>query len=381
MSRLATTVVLCALAYASAAIAQLKPEVLEPLPADPEKRIFYGEHYDPQEYVKCLERRARENRDPRVEGCYIYRERLEPLDPKRRDEFGDFYDPAKFHECRARVDKNDMQCEYLKLRRVMQPEHWPYVNVAKPKLPDGPNPPVYKWHMNAKRYFDALCTAEAGEFIYKTVDNVEGVYQIRPRVGASHYTLRDRYVMEDPYGFTAGEADNAPAIFVGPKKYRFFEVPVERERIRDAGLDGKYYDASIFLRPAPGDKVARYFGYDDRSTKSLKKEYDSKLKSRYGYTWREIKRPHGRENAIAGGELIVLDLQTNEVLGVRRGFIISGNVRNVKSEIQWEIGTVCPRLTDRPGWPKDFDFTYWFVSKVLRPATSATGRSNAAERK
>jgi hypothetical protein len=127
--------------------------------------------------------------------------------------------------------------------------------------------------------------------------------------------------------------------------------------------------------------VARYFGYDDRNTKSLKKEYDSKPKSRYGYTWRGIKRPHDRENAIAGGELIVLDLQTNEVLGIRRGFIISGNVRNVKSGIQWEIGTVCPRLTDRPGWPKDFDFTYWFVSKVLKPATSGGGEGDAAERK
>ena len=35
------------------------------------------------------------------------------------------------------------------------------------------------------------------------------------------------------------------------------------------------------------------------------------------YVWRGITRPHDREMGIAGGELIVLDLQTNEVLGVQ----------------------------------------------------------------
>jgi hypothetical protein len=380
MTFLRAMLALCGFATAAVALAQAKPQVPEPLPTDPKKRIYYGEYYDPEKYLKCWEKWIKFG-DPRGITCEKYRERLEPLDPARRDLFGEFYDPKKYHECRARVQKNDMQCEYLKLRRIVQREIWPYPDIAKPKLPEAPNPSVYKWHMKAKEYFDALCKAEAGEFIYRTVDNVEGVYQIRPREGASHYTLRDRYVMEDPYGYTQTEAERAPNIFVGPKKYRFFEVPIEREHIRDKGLDGKYFHDSVFQRPGSGDKVARYYGYDNRDPRSLKKEYDTKLKSRYGYTWREIKRPKDRENAIVGGELIVLDLQTNEILGIRRGFIISGNVRNVESGIQWEIGTVCPRLTDRPGWPKDFDFTYWFVSKVLKPATSETGRSNAAERK
>ena len=373
-------IVICGLLFATTILAQSKAETLEPLPADPKTRMYYGELYDPERYAKCVNDWAKRGGDPRVRYCDIYKERLEPLDPKRRDEFGEFYNPAKFHECRSRVRENDMQCEYLKLRRIVQREIWPYPAVPKPKLPEPTNPEVYRPWMTAKGYFDALCKAEAGEFIYKVVENVQGVYQVRPRAGASHYTLRDRYVMEDPYGFTRGEADNAPAIFLGPKKYQFFEVPVERERIRDAGLDGKHYDPSIFVRPGPSDTIARYYGYDDRSTKTLKKEYDSKLKSRYGYTWREIKRPRDREHAVVGGELIVLDLQTNDVLGIRRGFIISGNVRNVTSGIQWEIGTVCPRLTDRPGWPKDFDFTYWFVSKVLRHA-SPSGGGDAAERK
>jgi len=52
----------------------------------------------------------------------------------------------------------------------------------------------------------------------------------------------------------------------------------------------------------------------------MKLEYDTKSRARYGFTWRGVKRPHDREMGIAGGELIVLDLQTKEVMGVRRGY-------------------------------------------------------------
>ena len=45
------------------------------------------------------------------------------------------------------------------------------------------------------------------------------------------------------------------------------------------------------------------------------------LKSRYGFTWRGITRPHDRELGIAGGEVHRFDLQTNEVLAVRRGYL------------------------------------------------------------
>lgn len=58
----------------------------------------------------------------------------------------------------------------------------------------------------------------------------------------------------------------------------------------------------------------------------MKLEKVSALKSRYGYTWRGIRRPHDRELGIVGGELIVMDMLSNEVLAVRRGFIRSGYV-------------------------------------------------------
>src|SRR5574339_72189 len=39
----------------------------------------------------------------------------------------------------------------------------------------------YRPGMTPEQYFDHLCKSEAGEFIYKTVENVEGLYLMRPR--------------------------------------------------------------------------------------------------------------------------------------------------------------------------------------------------------
>ena len=39
----------------------------------------------------------------------------------------------------------------------------------------------YKPGMTPQDYFDHLCKTEAGEFIYKTVANVEGLFLMRPR--------------------------------------------------------------------------------------------------------------------------------------------------------------------------------------------------------
>ncbi|MCS6319917.1 MAG: hypothetical protein H8K05_19540, partial [Nitrospira sp.] len=43
----------------------------------------------------------------------------------------------------------------------------------------------YKPGMTSQEYFDHLCKAEAGEFIYKTVENVDGLYMMRPRTKAT----------------------------------------------------------------------------------------------------------------------------------------------------------------------------------------------------
>lgn len=81
--------------------------------------------------------------------------------------------------------------------------------------------------------------------------------------------------------------------------------------------------------------------------------------TRYGITWRGIKRPNDREMGIAGGELIVLDLETHEVLGVRRGYAFYRG--------SWEITALCPHFGYFGGFDKATAFTAWFTMKVARP--------------
>jgi hypothetical protein len=61
---------------------------------------------------------------------------------------------------------------------------------------------------------------------------------------------------------------------------------------------------------------------------------------------------------IAGGELIVLDLQTMEVMGVRRGYAIWNGAWTAR---------VCPRYGYNGGEDKGTRFSSWFLAKVARP--------------
>src|SRR5512147_1589890 len=70
-----------------------------------------------------------------------------------------------------------------------QPEPVPEQWVATPegrfahsiKVPNPvPKDSGYRRGMSSEEYFQHLCRREAGEFIYRTVDNVEGFYFMRP---------------------------------------------------------------------------------------------------------------------------------------------------------------------------------------------------------
>jgi uncharacterized membrane protein YgcG len=82
----------------------------------------------------------------------------------------------------------------------------------------------YKPGMTSKEYFDHLCKTEAGEFIYKTVENVEGIFMMRPRREATDWELEHLYVLEDPYGYvTEGSAETGRELLVRPGAYVFLE--------------------------------------------------------------------------------------------------------------------------------------------------------------
>ena len=199
----------------------------------------------------------------------------------------------------------------------------------------------YRAGMSSEEYFKDLCQREAGGFILRTVDGVDGVMRMRPRPLATHYMKQHLYAHEDPYGYRDWEARTPATRLVGPGSYQFHEVAIAGEG------EGR---------------VIRYSGYDGRNSRTLNSEQAASPRSRYGFTWRGVTRPNDRELGIAGGELIVLDIQTGEVLAVKRGFVRTGDVQGVPPGIWWPTAAVCPReegsaLFMLPN----------FVTQILRP--------------
>lgn len=265
-------------------------------------------------------------------------------------------------------------CDPLKLKPIdpLATEEGRFAHSIKipNPVPEGSG---YKPGMTTKEYFEHLCKTEAGEFIFKTVEEVEGVYQMRPRVMATDYEMMHLYALEDPYNAYETLSEES---YVNPRyadavkkrgydlykpdqNYKYIEkpIPTHRENVTD-GV--KYLRYS---RPNT-DKLVLENGqymYPYGQQPPMFEERVKDLKSRYGFTWRGIRRLHDRELGIVGGEVIVLDLQTNEVLAIRRGYAASsGKTKETVAGIWWLSAAKCPR--SMPG------VEHSFIHKVLKPS-------------
>ena len=177
------------------------------------------------------------------------------------------------------------------------------------KIPNPvPRDSGYRPGMTSQQYFEHLCKTEAGEFIYKTVEKVEGLFMMRSRKRATDYELEHLYALEDPFGEIGGEHHSPAEYFVQPHigRYRFLELPAGdevhqgtkryRRFFRDKNaISGKDYQTVI-----DGKAVFVPYIVGELETKTIS--------SKYGFTWRGIARRQGRDLGIAGSELIVLDL-------------------------------------------------------------------------
>jgi hypothetical protein len=261
------------------------------------------------------------------------------------------------------------------------------------KIPNPvPEDSGYKPGMTTKEYFEHLCKVEAGEFIFKTVENIEGIMQMRPRAEATDYMLQHLYVLEDPYGQTYGEeftmgpealkAGTIQSGYVNPRyadavkiqdvnkrayrlykpdqNYKFLEKPIPAPS-QDSAYGAKYLR---YTRPNTDKLIfenGQYMYPGDQQPKMIEEQV-KELKSRYGFTWRGITRPHDRELGIAGGEVIILDLQTNEVLAVRRGYLASGKSLETVGGIWWLGASACP--------PNRSGEIHALLHKVVKPTKS-----------
>ncbi|MDH4305459.1 MAG: hypothetical protein OEV53_15490 [Nitrospira sp.] len=273
----------------------------------------------------------------------------------------------------------DTTCDPLKLKppEPLATEEGRFAHSIKIPNPV-PGDSGYQPGMSTKEYFTHLCKNEAGEFIYKTVENVEGIMQMRPRVMATDYELMHLYALEDPYNAYQSLSEES---YVNPPysdAVKTKDVKKRAYRVYRPDQNYKFLEKPIPTLLQNPDDGAKYFRYTRPNTHKL--EFESgqyiypgdqepaligqqvrELKSRYGFTWRGITRPHDRELGIAGGEVIILDLQTKEVLAVRRGYAASGGkTLETVAGIWWLNAAKCP--ASMPGDER------YFIHKVLKPS-------------
>ncbi|HEX2827747.1 MAG TPA: hypothetical protein VHP37_15445 [Burkholderiales bacterium] len=222
--------------------------------------------------------------------------------------------------------------------------------------------------MTADDYFSALCNAEAGDFIYRRVVDVAGIVELRPRLVPTDYELQHLYALEDPFGVAFGVPSIATQnVWVQPFVGRYTFVDVVRTTSTGPRITTYYRDLKdtqpSYQTFVAGRYVVIPYVVSERES--------PKLSARYGFTWRGIKRPVDREFGIAGGELIVVDVTTAEVLALRRGFVKTGTAVNSFAGVWWLGAAGCPQnARDRNGRREKL-LHHDFIYSVLVPSPDA----------
>ena len=259
-----------------------------------------------------------------------------------------------------KIDPANRRCDILKLKPAdpLATEEGRFAHSIK--IPDPvPEDSGYKPGMTPEQYFEHLCKTEAGEFIHKTVENVDGLFQMRNRDNPTDYELQHLYAMEDPYGHSVGVRNSPEEYFIQPAigKYQFLETRLARASKTNKEAKYRRYYRDEHAHPGRQYQTAMN-GHGVFVPYIVAETEVSDLKSQYGYTWRGIARPHDRELGIAGGEIIILDLQANDVVAVRRGFVRSGFVRNL-SGVWWLTAQKCSK--------ESLKTDVQFINQVLNP--------------
>ncbi|MBE7418538.1 MAG: hypothetical protein HS128_12480 [Ideonella sp.] len=224
----------------------------------------------------------------------------------------------------------------------------------------------------AVQYFNHLCSTEAGEWIFKKVDNVEGLYFARPQGPPSSDMLSDPYALEMPwiqrvFLLTGDSLKWQGTWFIQPPlyNYRFVEQP-RRNTKWQKGIREPYVRLFGYTREQArgptGNLTDHWKDKDPMQVLGI-----AAPTARFGYTWRGLKRPRDREHGISGGELLIYDLQSHEVLAVRRQFLIASRNPRGPGKAMWEVAARCAELP-RNGVGAEFTQFAFDVLQTIEPS-------------
>ena len=228
----------------------------------------------------------------------------------------------------------------------------------------------------AETLFRQHCMA-AGETIKHKVENVEGVFLLKGRPEEINYS--DQFLMDDPYGLDLGGVAYVESFLKAHHKIsRRNPASIEASPARRA-TDLTGYDY-VEMTNSQGGGRSRFTAYIDQPGKTdpsysldalrvvLQKSPATGDTPRYGVTYEDISTREDRAVWIAGSSLRVIDLQTNEVIAERIGYMIDrgqGNTAGGRSPWLLAASNACPAF---PGpHAHQVHQTVRFVEKVLQP--------------
>lgn len=201
---------------------------------------------------------------------------------------------------------------------------------------------AYKARLEKAQVLYAERCKTAGDKIYRTVENVEGVLLIKVR--PDEINLSNQYAMDDPFGadchgiacvegllrISKGASSFPKGASIRNGKFNWVEAV-------DTSDNQLYRYVGITKFHPNGDP---YF-----STEKTKIE---RPMARFGITYDDISTREDREQWIAGGSLKVIDLTTQEIIAERTGFMMDiglGNTNGSRSPWAYAYDHACPQLS------------------------------------
>jgi hypothetical protein len=234
----------------------------------------------------------------------------------------------------------------------------------------------------------------AGEKIHKTVENVEGIYLMKIRTATN---FDDQFKLDDPYGhdstndqyiknFLRGfyhQRNEAPVPGSPPRiGYAYVEAQDPNDGLRYRYTGGmKVVGKKDATAPGVQWELKRNPNYDlNNYDFVLNKVPASGTSPRYGVTYDDISTREEREYWIAGSSLKVVDLQTNEVIAERIGYMVDwaqGSRARGRSPWLFAADNACPGFQWNPnfqvtrsnggGSSQQPGQTITFIEKSLKP--------------
>ncbi len=228
-----------------------------------------------------------------------FRDIMAEIDAKcRKEGLGPYLSPGEPPRSKKRTDGS---CAILKIKPAdpLATEEGRFAYSIKLPPPHDKPKVEYKKGMGAEAYFEELCEKEEGDFVFRTVEGVEGIKIMRPISKPTGL-----YLWEEATGPTVGSfVSPVNGIYVFVDAVEFANETSGATHLVRYSVDPNWQSNARLYAPSYG----RVRSIVDEST------------ARYGYTFRNSPL-EDRENGIVGKELIVLDIETNEVLALRRRF-------------------------------------------------------------